>query len=260
MLLNKKTGYLAGLLFVCLLSRSGIAGGNDRYNFLWVIDNDAYSLNDQRQIMRDDFREFLDILNNKKTIQYKMAVTTTDVMSNNGDLVEASCGLKIVKSTSSDPVKDFASIVDAVKSTPTSFWEQGLEASYQAMKRNGELFMEKGVPLFIVYVSNENDFSCKGMKDGTVQCYGVEPENNPDWIPFPTDRYLNYFKHLGTSEGIDVSVFTITGTVESPCSIPSVGLRYQEIQSKIGFGVTSSICKNQFRESFEKIARVISEH
>jgi hypothetical protein len=225
-----------------------------KYDFLWVFDNSA-SMAPRRDFVKNNMQNFLNIMNMRKAVDYQMALTDTDNWSHSGELVKNPSGLEVVASaTSSNPVGDFASIVSNIKDSPTSFWEMGLESSYQAVYKHGSKFIRKGVPLVIVFLTDEEDWSCKD------QCWGPEPENNTNWIAWEMSRYISYFQNLKKVDNADIAIFNIVGVPNSDCNIPSVGARYIELQTAIGgFGATGSICNSALAESYENIARTIAD-
>ncbi len=224
-----------------------------KYDFLWVMDNSA-SMTDRRNFVKDNMESFLNTLGSRKAIDYQMAVVTTDYFTERGALVAAPDGMTVVKSTSPNPVADFAAIVANIKDSGTSFWEQGLESSYQAVYKNGKTFMREGVPLIVIYVTDENDWSCKD------ECWGNEPEHNTHWVAFDTSRYINYFKNVKKSENSEVSIFPIVGTSASQCELASLGTKYSDLSSQVGnLGVSGSICNSDLEASYNGIARVIAD-
>lgn len=225
----------------------------EKYDFLWVMDNSA-SMKERRDFVRDNIEGFLNTLSSRKAIDYQMAVVTTDYFTDQGALVAAPDGTDVVKSTALNPIADFAGIINNIQDSGTSFWEQGLESSYQAVYKHGKKFMRDGVPLIVIYITDENDWSCKD------QCWGVQPENNDHWIPFATTRYIDYFKTVKSNQDSEVSVFPIVGTSTSECDISSTGARYQELQAAVGnLGKTGSICNSDLQDSYNDIAKVIAD-
>lgn len=238
-----------------LRSQAFVQPSNEsRYDFLWVLDNSG-SMKPRRDYLRDRLNGFLSILNSRKVVDYQFAVATTDAFSHQGALVKTSSGLEVVKSkSSSNPSRDFAELVDSITDSNTSFWEQGLENSYLAILKNGSKFMRKGVPLVVVYLTDEDDFSCKDS------CWGSEPENNTGWVSFGTERYIDLFKEIKKSEESEAVLFPIVGTSPERCSVPSMGLRYQSVADAIGlYGKVGSICDADLAESYNNIARIIAD-
>lgn len=227
---------------------------DSKYDILWVFDNSG-SMTTRRQFVVDNMQNFLTILNSRKAVDFQMAVTTTDMFSNNGDLIAAPSGLKVVKSaTSSNPVADFASIVGNISDSATSFWEQGLESAYQAVKNHKSQFSRNGVPLIVIVLTDEEDYSCQD------HCFGAEPENNPSDVVFDVSRYSDYFATVKDSERSNVFFFPIVGLNTTDCAVASPGLRYVTVQEALGSpSVSGSICSSKLGESYEQIARIISD-
>jgi hypothetical protein len=232
------------------------------FDFLWVMDNSG-SMRPHRDFVRDNMQTFVNILTSRKAVDYQMAVVDTDMFSHNGALVSGG-GKTVVKSKeSANPIADFAAIMNAVSDSPTSFWEQGLESAYQAIYQHKSEFSRNGVPLVVVFLTDEQDYSC------AEDCFGVEPENNTDWVPFPTSRYVDFFKNAKKSESTDLHVFPIIGMDGHPCSVASYGTRYTEVATSIdegednlkggAVGESGSICSSELKESYENIARIISD-
>jgi len=221
-----------------------------KINVLWVIDN-GDSMADQRQLIKDNIGAFLSTL---KGMQYRMAVTTTDYISQAGALVQNSKGLTSVTSENDNPSGDFSSLVDAVQLSPTSFWEQGLASAFAAVKNNVDMFQQTNVPLMIIVVSDDDDWSCK------ANCFGIEPENNATYTPEPVVTYIEYFRSLKKSRGVEVSVFPLVGYIETACIVGHRGTRYLEVQESVGNGIRGAICKDSFAKDLLSVATQIATH
>ncbi len=225
----------------------------EKYDFLWVMDN-SLSMTERRNFIRDNIESFLNTLSSRKAIDYQMAVVTTDYFTDRGALIAATDGTDVVKSTAANPIADFAGIINNIQDSGTSFWEQGLESSYQAVYKHGSKFMRAGVPLIVIYVTDENDWSCKD------ECWGVQPENNTNWVPFDMSRYLAYFQNVKKAEGSEVSIFPIVGTSTSQCTLSSLGTKYIQLQEGVGnLGKSASICNSDLEASYNGIAQVIAD-
>jgi len=109
--------------------------------------------------------------------------------------------------------------------------------------------MRANVPLVIVFLTDEEDYSCD------QNCFGPEPENNSGWVAHPLSRYSDYYGQAAN----DVSIFPIVGTTASSCSVASDGDRYKQIQETIGQGSTGSICLADLPTSYQKIAQTIAD-
>ncbi len=215
---------------------------NSNYDFLWVMENSG-SMKPRRDYIRDNIDMFLTTLNSRKAINYQMAVVTTDAFRDSGALVKASSGLEVEKSTSANPKAEFAEVINAITDSNTSFWEQGLENSYQAVFKYANKFSRQGVPLIVVYVTDEDDYSCK------ESCWGVQTENNTTWKSFDTTRYIEFFQKVKASEGSEAVLFPIVGLNAESCVVPSLGKRYEAVASAIGlYGTTGSICDLDWRK------------
>ena len=241
---------LSRILSLVLIAAASVASAGQRYDFLWVIDNSSSSVPFGRtQKLIEHLPTFIQNLHGRS---FRMAVTTTDYFTQRGDLVSGANGVKVVDSTSDSAAADFASILSTIGDTATSFWEQGLESAFQAIAKHGTDFLEDGVPLVVVYVSDADDYSCAD------KCYGSEPEHNPAWLEFPTARYASQFIELKEKRGIQVSTFALVGTPDSTCAVESNGYRYTAVQPPGGVGATSSICDDKFVSGYLNIALTLA--
>lgn len=224
-----------------------------KYDFLWCLDNSG-SMASRRAFIRDNIQKFIGIMNTRKAVDYQMAVVTTDFFNDGGGLVSDPSGKTVVKSTDSDPVGDFAAIVGNIKGSKTDFWEQCLESVYQAVYQHRGEFSRTGVPLNVIIVSDENDWSCKD------DCWGEQPEANTNWKSWPVERYSKYFTNVKASENSEVNIFPIVGLDDEQCAVASLGSRYIDVASAVGgLSVSGSICNSQFKQSYEAIARIIAD-
>lgn len=230
------------------------------YDFLWVLDNSP-SMAPKNQYLQDNMQNFVNIMNSRKAVDYQMAVTNVDYFSNPGGLIAGTNGVTVVKSaTSANPVADFQSIVSNIKSTGTAFWEQGLIQSYLAIQNSGSTFMRNGVPFVVIYLSDDDDWSCKQMMNGQTSCSGIQPENNPDIMLYPTTYFINFFQNLKAGQNTTTTLFPITGTSDADCTVERVGLRYRFVAGQVG-GDTSSggLCPDQIGNSLNNIAQTLAD-
>jgi len=235
--------------FLFLGARSE-AGPPKSWSVLWVIDNSG-SMQSQRATLAKKGGEFIRRLQSQGVRDFRMAITTTDFVTLEGALIHTADGKSLVDSSSADPAADFAALVNAVADSPTSFWEQGLESAYKAIELHGNVFLKDGAPLAVIYVSDEDDYSCE--KD----CFGVEPEHNPNWKPYPLERYLLAFSELRAKRNIQATVFPIVGVLEGVCAVASYGVRYAKVRSQVG-GLTASICPVEFEKSLVTVAEYMT--
>ncbi len=227
---------------------------NQKVDFLWVMDNSG-SMAPRRQFVRDNLQEFVNLLGNRKAADYQMAFVTTNIHRDHGDLVQSPTGLEVVKSTESlDPVADAASIINNITDSFSSFWEQGLEGAYQALTKHKDKFSRPGVPLIIVFLADEDDYSCMS------NCTGVEPEHNVNWQPYPVSRYVEYFRNVKKAENTDVHIFPIVITDTNTCAYSSVGIRYMKVAEQIGgLSQSASVCDGSINSSYKGVAKVIAD-
>lgn len=232
---------------------------NSQIDLLWVLDNSA-SMTDRRAYVASNMASFISLLTSRKALDYQMAVTTTDHFTTAGNLIQNPQGLRVVKyGVSTNPASDVASIINNIQDSATSFWEQGLESSYKALENHGAEFSRNGATLYIVYLSDEEDYSCNYLT-GAQHCQGIQPENNPNYEAFPVSRYYNYLSTYKLNQGAEVNVFPIIGLNSSVCTVASLGNRYLELQTLLGgIGTSGSICLEQLPSAFNNIARTISD-
>jgi hypothetical protein len=231
-----------------------------KYDFLWVVDNSG-SMTDKRNYVRDNMQNFITIMNSRKAVDYQMAVTTSDYFTTAGNLVQSTGGLKVVKSaTSTNPAGDFASILNQVTDTGTSFWEQGMVAMWKAINTQGSQFIRSGVPLVVIIISDDDDWSCKQMANGSPSCFGIQPEDNPNVILYDTSFFGNFLTQLKAPENVDTTLFAINGKTDSTCSVERVGSRYSNLVNQVG-GLSSQggICLDVLPQTLNNIAQTIAD-
>ena len=141
-----------------------------------------------------------------------------------------------------------------IEQSDTAFWEQGLEAAYQAVFQHGSKFSRPGVPLIIIFMSDSDDWSCQD------QCWGEQPETNTHWVAFPSKRYIDYFSTLKKNEDSDVIAFPIVGLPSGGCEVEFPGNRYIGLQQALGgLSTSGSVCNIDLPSSFNQVARVIAD-
>ncbi|MBI4404505.1 MAG: VWA domain-containing protein [Deltaproteobacteria bacterium] len=230
------------------------ADASDVYDILFVVDNSA-SMKPWRDAIAQELGGFLSTVMQKKSVNYRLVVTTTDYFADQGRLIANSAGQDIIDKSSPDAVGDFNSIISAIRDSDTSFWEQGLEASRVAIQKNGERFIRPGSVLAVLYITDADDYSCKGVKG--VDCKGGPPENHlSDWTAFAVDEYAKFFKDV--KQGGRVVLYPLVGTEQSSCKV-AMGHRYLEVAKQVGGGLSGSICPQQFMESLAKVAGQLAD-
>jgi hypothetical protein len=239
-----------GFVAILLAGRPAFAG-NTSLSVLFVVDNSG-SMKHAREGLAKNAKAFVDLLRHHGVRSLRMGVTSTDVFTHAGALAATSAGLKIIDETVADPAAELAKLANAVEDTSTSFWEQGLEASYLALNGEAAALLRDGEPLAVVYISDEDDYSCE------KECFGSEPENNPNWKAYPLDRYRLFFSTLGAKRRIEARLFPIVGVLEGSCTVASYGIRYVKMASVFG-GSSGSVCPADFDHSFLKAAEKMAD-
>ena len=225
---------------------------------LWVIDNSA-SMQPQQDKVRDSLSRFIATFT-RGLVDYRIAVTTTDVISDRGEFLG---NPDVVTPALSDPITVFERNV--LVGTGGKGHEEAFEAARLAIERERAAasavvaqrdscraacaatgvqacsdacdqryvprFMRPGAHLYLVFVSDEEEQSF-----GEVRYY---------------QRLFEGALGLG-NEGA-VTVATICGDVPSPPCDAEPGSRYAALASATG-GIVASICDPDFDRSLETMA------
>lgn len=244
---------LALFLCLCVIIVSSVSvamnhTGNE-VNVIWVIDDLYLRESSDSRKMEDDLASLLCQLDSAG-VKYHMAVTTTDFFDNNGKLVSDTAGISMIDSADPAHYQKFVEILTSVNPSGSSFWRQGLETSTLAVKQNAG-FVESGVPLSVIYLSDEDDYSC------AANCYGVEPWDNKMWVRKAPALYVDEFKDIEKQQNIPITLYPIVGLPNTNCTIDHVGQNYQLAQNLMGSGLTGSVCLNDLGKSVFNIGRDI---
>lgn len=232
-----------------------------RTDILAVVDNSG-SMSQERNAVKSSFGEFHRKLNESRLNDYRVAVVTTDAYTNEGQLVSFS-GVDIVNGSASNSVALVEGLFGAVVDSPKSYWEQGIKASERALSVNGSRFLRPSTDLAIIYISDEQDYSCldaTGSPTGKTcpgMAAGGQPQDMPDpkpWSHVGLDYYRQFLQNLSRT----VLVYSIVGTAARQCEELSKGARYETLQGLIGTGFTAPICNDQLVENFTRIGKAIS--
>jgi len=231
------------LVWFCGLAEGSSSG--KEWSILWVIDNSS-SFMAQRETIKKYLPTFSEKLKAAGVTHFKMAVTNTDYFTQQGNLI-ALGSTKVISGETSSGIDQFKSMIDFMSDSPTSFWEQGLESAYQAIQKDGGLFIRPDVPLAVIYVTDENDYSCE------TNCSGVEPEHNPAWKSFSVERYVAQFKSMANTGNIQVHPFPIIGLPSGNCQVASYGMRYLGLMNLMGTGHSYSVCEGDLAKSLDSV-------
>jgi hypothetical protein len=214
-------------------------------NVLWVVDEYYVSQDNISQTIKDDIVSLASILD-LSVVKYRMAVTTTDIFTNNGKLVCDEAGITSADSSDPQHSKKLMEILNNIKPTSTSFWRQGLQASLTALKDSTNVF-EAGSTVAIIYLSGEDDYSCAS------ECYGVQPWDNKNWVRNPPSNYVDQFQSLQKDQNISISLYPIVGLPNTDCTIEHVGQNYQMAQNLMKTGLTASSCLNDLKKNIANV-------
>lgn len=193
---------------------------------LVVVDNSA-SMAEEQENLGQNFDRFLSFLT-EASVDFQIGVTTTDIVNDNGQLKSADGHPAIITNATPDPLAAFSANVKA-KSVGGNAREAGLDAARRALERNAQGLLREKAWLFVIFVSDEEDYS-----------FGV---------PKQFYRYFAQLKGKG-NEGM-VQAGAIVGDTPGGCFSPQgtadPGARYAEVVALLG-GRVGSICSPKFDE------------
>lgn len=214
-------------------------------DILFVVD-DSCSMDDEQASLGPQLGQFLSYANSQ-SIDYQIAVTTTDVFFPNptgpyqggkqGKFVQAS-GVKIINRTTPNAGSVFNSMVTSLGSNGSGD-ERGLEAAYLALTDPlintwNAGFLRADAALAVIVVSDEEDHSTR-----------------------PTTFYDNFFRNIkGFQNG---SLFSFSSVIVPPGVNPSCssggaerGIRYAAVSQSTG-GIVESICTVNWGQTLANI-------
>lgn len=196
-----------------------------KIDVLWVVDNSS-SMTEEQENLGRNFDRFLGFLTGAK-VDYRIAVTSTDAVNDAGKLLAAEGKPAIITNETPNPVAAFSANVK-VKGTGGNAREQGLDAARRALELNAGSFLRADAFLFIIFVSDEDDYSAPGT-------------------PRFFYRYFEGLKGKG-NEGM-ITAGAIVGDVPAGCvsgsATAEAGARYKEVVEQVG-GRIGSICSAEF--------------
>jgi hypothetical protein len=226
--------------------------GASKIDVLWVVDNSGSMLPRQENLARN-FQAFINEFT-RNAIDYRIAVTTTDIFKEKGALVGTP---KVLTPMTPDVLTKFA--LNVKVGTTGSPYEVGFEAARLAIEKANEAnalatqeckrvcqsnteclvacdstpnfdFLRKEAFLYIVFVTDEEDKSAQDV------------------------RY--FYRYFETAKGIGnnatVTTAAIMGNAGNACGA-TPGARYQQLSELTG-GVVGSICDVNFSATLKKLA------
>lgn len=221
-----------------------------KYDFLWVVDNSG-SMGGVQTTLKEQFSGFLTTLSSREGIDYRMGVTTMDMDSENGakgNLVGSNSNTKVISrniTEPTEPINQFNEIITNI-GLGGSGNEQGLNASLTQLLAREPGFIRKGVPLVLIYISDEDD-------DASTKSPGDTEDN-----------IINHLLGLGKKAEV-FSVVKPMGASDS-CGAYREGNRYINFMKKINEknnpnlkGTPLSICNTDLAASFTAIASKLAD-
>jgi hypothetical protein len=205
-----------------------------RVDVLWVVDN-SESMEGEQQNLARNFQSFIELFV-RGAIDYRIAVTTTDIFTHEGRFVGNPA---ILSPQTGNVVTAFQNNIRVGISG--SAFEAGLDAAEMALERQRILnagalqvpqFLRPDAYLYLIFVSDEQDKS----RQEDVRYY---------WRAFETAK--------GIGNDATVSAAAIVGTqLANPCAA-AFGSRYLALVDLTG-GERGSICDENFATTLRKLA------
>ncbi|MGC4121797.1 MAG: vWA domain-containing protein [Myxococcales bacterium] len=229
-----------------------------KIDVLWVVDNSA-SMQPEQEELATSFTRFMELFS-RGQVDYRIAVTTTDVFNDEGLFIG---NPEIVDPSLSDPVAAFQKNVKV--GTGGKGHEEAFEAARRAIDREKQaasvVLGERAA--CVAACPGGGSESCKDSCAAAHMPRFMRPEAHL-YIIFVSDEdeqsfgeiryYQRYFEEsLGTGNEGAVSVAVIVGDVPSPPCDATAGTRYVALAQAMS-GIVGSICDATFDKQLEKIA------
>jgi hypothetical protein len=232
-----------------------------KIDLLWVIDNSG-SMADKQQKLANSFQRFIDEFT-RGAVDYRIAVTTTDVLSSAPGAQGSFFGNPpVITAQDADPLSEFQANVKV--GTAGSGNEEGLAGAHLALDAiNNDPAYQATVKAQsdCVQACNPHDATCIPNCQAAHEPDFLRPDAYLDVIfvsdeddkspsePIYYARYLDTVKGLGNA--VEVSGSAIVGDGVS-CDA-SNGVRYSTVSQLTG-GVVGSICDDTFDANLTKLA------
>ena len=227
---------------------------NDQVDILWVIDNSTSMLGEQA-LLAAGFEAFASQFEEAEApIDFHLGVITT-AFENGDPQAGVLLGSPRVLTQEDDFEAEFARRAqEEVTTVVAANKEKGLGAAAFALSPSMTLpggpnqgFLRRPAQLLVVYVSDEDDCSDKGVLDaeGPDACYELA-----DRLP-PVGDFLQPLWDAKDRRDL-VQVGAIVGTEGSTCGEVFPGGRYVEAAELTG-GLVGDICRNDWRGMLEQL-------
>ena len=229
-----------------------------KIDVLWVVDNSA-SMKPEQDELATSFTRFMELFS-RGQVDYRIAVTTTDVFSDQGAFIGTP---EIVEPSLADPVAAFQ------KNVKVGTGGKGHELAFEA----GRIAVEREKKAAAAVLAQREacvaacpDGATERCKDSCAAQHAprfMRPEAHL-YLIFVSDEdeqsfgeirfYQRYFEEsLGVGNEGAVSVAVIAGDVPVPPCDAAPGTRYAALAKAMG-GMVGSICDATFDQHLERIA------
>lgn len=228
-----------------------------RIDVLWVIDNSA-SMGPHQEELAASLTRFMELFT-RALVDYRIAVTTTDVYSDRGEFVG---NPPIVTPVVADPVAAFQ------RNVQVGVEGKGHEEAFEAAR----LAVERERAAAVEALANRAACLASCVAAGSACAADCERRFEPRFMRPEAHLYLvfvsdeeeqsfgevRYFQRhfegaLGVGNEAAVSVATICGDVPAPACQAEPGTRYVALAEATG-GLVASICDATFEKHLERIA------
>lgn len=226
---------------------------------LWVVDNSG-SMAPRQENIAKNFQAFMDVFQ-KSGINYRLAVTTTDIFKEEGELVG---NPKILSPTTPNVASTFSNNVRVgINGSP---YEAGLEAAWLAV----DLQTKRNQPKLLARQMCKTN--CNRAMDPVTCVQNCDKSNPIDflrpeaylYLVFVTDEEDRstqdvrfYWRSFETAKGVGndgtVTTAAIMGDVPSNGCGATPGTRYKALSDLTG-GEVGSICDANFSATLRKLA------
>ncbi len=230
-----------------------------KVDVLWVVDNSG-SMAVRQENLAKNFQSFIELFV-KGSIDYRIAVTTTDIFKDQGQLKG---NPKVISPSTPNVVTTFGNNVRV--GTSGSPYEAGMQAAQMALERQAQANQPKLQQIEICRASCASQPNPTACADGCPSKYPIE-FLRPDaylYLVFVSDeedrssqdvRY--YWRAFETAKGVGndgtVTTAAIIGDVPTNGCGATPGVRYVNLSQLTG-GEIGSICDTSFARTLEKLA------
>jgi hypothetical protein len=238
----------------------------NRVDILFVVDNGP-GMADAQQRLGASMPILVNALNAEATLDWQLAVTTTDVTGLAGELVYGGTGINgcpaldsaIITRTTPDAA--FAAECAVQVGDEGSDFEQGFQAARFALSERA--FGRPEARRIVVFFSNEDDCSA------TASFNQGSPDNcrSQQNLLFSVDEFRRYFATLQSRSGDALTfVSIVAGTGDATDAIQCgdqdsafAGNRYSQLSAGFGrLGQTLSICSQSFDDAITSLAQDVA--